>query len=37
MMAILDRPRMSAKIDDISVLGQVAQLLGWSNLIIDEF
>ena len=37
MMAILGRPRTSAKIDDISVLGQVAWLLGRSNLIIDEF
>ena len=37
MIAILGRPRTSAKIDDISVLGQVAWLLGQSNLIIDEF
>ena len=35
MMAILGRPRTSAKIDDISVLGQVVRLLGRSDLTID--
>ena len=36
MLAILGRLRTGAKIDDISVLGQVAWLLGRPNLIIDD-
>ena len=37
MLRILGGPRTGAKIDDISVLDQVASLLGRSNLIIDGF
>ena len=37
MLAILGRPPTGAKIDNISVLVQVAWLLGRSNLIIDDF
>ena len=37
MLAMLGRPPTGAKIDAISVLGEVARLLGRSDLVIDLF